>query len=665
MDISKFEQLRLSGELPSPRGVALSIISLTRQPEVSIAELARVISGDPGFVGRLNNAGHGLIANTRRPVASVHEALMVLGLPAVRTMAMGFSLLSDYRSGRCAGFEYERFWSYSLALAVAMQVFAQRSRAAAADEMFSLGLLTRIGELALATIYPQEYGEIIARAADSGTDEVLAMEREAFAMTHAELGMAMLSDWGLPDIFVRLAGFFDRPDEEGLEHGSRLRKLVKQLSAARCAADICTAGDDEQRRQLMPLLLQAGARLDIAHETLIEDANRVARLWAEWLEALRFPPAAVLDFDRLDDEPQAAASGQVGPAGLVDAAQSATPDAFVEMLSVRHPDHLPDKLPNGGVCVLVVGSADAATKVATTHLDALGHEAQRVDNLTTGLELALSRQPQIVLLIDETPEADAGLDFVRSLRGTRVGKRMYVLLAGRGESDEAMAQAFEAGVDDYCSLPLREAVFAARLQAALRVVALQGELEHERAELRRFAAELSISNRRLSEAALTDALTGFYNRRYADERMLQEWMLAEREREPLSCMVIDFDALKAFNDRHGHDAGDLALKAAADALRGALRGQDVICRIGGDEFLTICPRTTLEAALTCAYRLRDAVRAVELPVEGAAVRLSVSIGVASCEPGTGTPEALIKVADRGAYLAKARGRDGVVAVQRE
>ena len=104
IDMKRYAQLKTAGELPSPRGVAIAIIRLTQASDVSLAEIGRVIKGDPAFVGRLIKAANGLVAENRRAVVSVQEALMVLGLPAVRTLALGFSLLSAYRKGACAGF---------------------------------------------------------------------------------------------------------------------------------------------------------------------------------------------------------------------------------------------------------------------------------------------------------------------------------------------------------------------------------------------------------------------------------------------------------------------------------------------------------------------------------------------------------------------------------
>ena len=119
------------------QGVALAIIRKTREEN-----LPWPISGghqtDPAFVARLIKAANGLVCGVRRPAASVQDAPMVVGLPAVRTMALGFSLISNYRSGRCDGFDYEHFWSHSLLMGLAAQAITLRTRAAPADEVFCL-----------------------------------------------------------------------------------------------------------------------------------------------------------------------------------------------------------------------------------------------------------------------------------------------------------------------------------------------------------------------------------------------------------------------------------------------------------------------------------------------------------------------------------------------
>ncbi|MCB1803454.1 MAG: GGDEF domain-containing protein, partial [Gammaproteobacteria bacterium] len=182
-------------------------------------------------------------------------------------------------------------------------------------------------------------------------------------------------------------------------------------------------------------------------------------------------------------------------------------------------------------------------------------------------------------------------------------------------------------------------------------------------EIRHFAAELAVTNRRLQQVALTDPLTGFPNRRYAVDRMQQEWASSTRTWRPMCCMVIDIDQFKAVNDTYGHDVGDQVLSQGATAIKRSLRAQDVISRTGGDEFLVICPDTTMEAALVCAERIRRSVEIMSINVGDQVLRVTISVGVAVRDRTMSDPDVLIKRADESAYVAKAQGRNRVAALQ--
>lgn len=656
IDLNRFEQLRASGELPSPRGVALAIIRLNQQEEVSIAELSRVIAGDPAFVGRVIKAANGLIGFNRRPVVSVNEALMVLGLPAVRSMALGFSLLSDYRSGGCREFDYDSYWSSSLALALGMQAFAQRTRAAAADEMFSLGLLLRIGELALATLYPEAYGRVLVEARERPASSLRELEQAAFAMTHVELGAAMLTDWGLPPVFVELVDCSADGRSASGEAGSRQQMLRHSLAAARRFAELCVARES-LRPMLLRQLLDEGERLGIARETIYADCKHMYGLWGEWGQLLQLAMSGGGDFPDLPPH------DAIEPDGDGEPAAAALTEAPVAASTRQPADHDRGRVEGFAIRALVVDPDEHARRVVAEFLRGEGHEVFEADCCSRLLERALELQPQMVVASCAAGE-EPGLATVRALRKMRIGEPIYLLLATQVEDEQNLLDAFEAGVDDFVARTAGARVLVARVRAGLRELKLRRDLERDREEIRRFASELAVSNRRLQEAALTDMLTGFRNRRYAIDRIEQEWAQADRTARPLSCMVIDLDGLKEVNDAFGHDGGDTALCAAAKALRGELRGNDVICRVGGDEFLAICPGSGLDAAMACAERLRRAVGAVALEIGGRLVALSVSIGVAEKTRDVPDADALLKLADQGAYRAKHEGRNAVAAVQR-
>lgn len=657
IDIDTFERLKASGDLPSPRGVALAIIRLTQQSEVSIGELARVISGDPAIVGRVVKAANGLIGFNRRSVVSVQEALMVLGLPAVRSMALGFSLLSDYRNGRCKSFDYNQYWGYSLALALGLQAFTQRTRAAAPDEMFSFGLLLRVGELALATIYPDGYSGVLDGLSEDGEATLLELEKDAFAMTHADLGAAMLADWGFPRVFVELIEFYERPEVAGYDEGGRHHVLLESLQCARCFADLCVA-EPSVRPWLLARLMEQAARLDLNREEVLADCARMYKLWGEWGELLQVDMLSAEPFPELPPEPTDETDK------LADALRNAFGVASERGGSIVRNDRgtQADGPISRPIRILVIERDEGVRDRIASMLQSDDVELVLVPDQESGLDRAIEFQPRMMVL-GCLISGCGSLALIQSLRRLRLGRPVHLLLLTDGDNEELMVEALEAGVDDFVPRTASSRALAARLHAGLREVRLRQEIERDRQELSHYASELAVKNRQLQEVALTDTLTGFRNRRYALDRIEQEWAAAKREGRALSCMVLDLDGLKDINDTFGHDAGDNALKQAAEALRKVLRGQDVICRTGGDEFLAICPGSSLAAALACAERLRRSVSTMGFEIEGRAVPVSVSIGVAEKDRQVVDVDALMKLADRGAYLAKERGRDRVAAVQ--
>lgn len=648
IDMNRFAQLKATGDLPSPRGVALAIIRMTQSDDVSVAELARVIKGDPAFVGRIIKAANGLVGLQRRSVVSVQEALMVLGMPAVRTMALGFSLLSSYRKGACAGFDYVRFWSSSLVMALSMQTLVQRLRVVAADEAFSVGLLARIGELAMATVYPVEYGRLLLEVQRNPDRRLLDLEQEALAMTHRELGAAMLVDWGLPPVFSEPVRFFEQTERAAFAPESREATVMQCLVLSRAVAEICLAVEADQPA-LMGMVLKLALRLGYSRDEFVGACSDIGRQWVEWGKLLQIDTVTPPQFSELCPGDGGDASAAVKPG------EGAAPEASVAVEAAP-------QSPSAALRILLVDDEASSRDQLREVLDGEGHRLFEVRPGQQVLEAVVELQPHM-MVIDCGVFGAESERLIRALRATRVGRRMYILLLAPNDDDDRLIDAFESGADDFLLKPFRPKVLTARFHAGQRVVRLQQELERDREEVRHFAAELAISNRRLQEVALTDALTGFPNRRYAIDRMHQEWVTATRNRRPLSCMIIDLDGFKLINDTHGHDVGDMVLRQAADALREALRGQDVICRTGGDEFLVICPETGLTSAMICAERLRASVDALLIETGGPALELTVSIGVAMRDRAMADLDALIKQADRGAYMAKRQGRNRVASVQ--
>jgi diguanylate cyclase (GGDEF)-like protein len=174
-------------------------------------------------------------------------------------------------------------------------------------------------------------------------------------------------------------------------------------------------------------------------------------------------------------------------------------------------------------------------------------------------------------------------------------------------------------------------------------------------------AAVAIENARHYEMATVDSLTGLFLRPYFFRRLDEEYTRARRYGGAFGLLMLDLDGFKAINDRHGHLVGDRYLRALGAAVQGELRGADLACRYGGDEFCLLLPETDLSGARAIAERVRTAVAALVVHVDSLAIRTTTSIGVAAF-PATraADPKTLLRKADEALYRAKQMGRDRVV-----
>ena len=172
--------------------------------------------------------------------------------------------------------------------------------------------------------------------------------------------------------------------------------------------------------------------------------------------------------------------------------------------------------------------------------------------------------------------------------------------------------------------------------------------------------DLAQANEALEHIALSDQLTDLPNRRSAMLQLQRIWTAWSTNNTPASVIMIDADHFKEVNDEHGHDAGDYVLKMLARCLKGTARTDDLVCRLGGDEFLVICPNTEIEGGLLLAEKLRTSVENLRVPVgEGDFWSNSISLGVASPNESMHVMGDLLKKSDEGVYMAKQAGKNCV------
>jgi diguanylate cyclase (GGDEF)-like protein len=166
----------------------------------------------------------------------------------------------------------------------------------------------------------------------------------------------------------------------------------------------------------------------------------------------------------------------------------------------------------------------------------------------------------------------------------------------------------------------------------------------------------------LREQSIRDPLTGLFNRRYMEETLERELRRGGRGGYPLGLIMLDVDGFKGFNDAFGHAAGDAALRELGSYLRMQVRGEDVACRYGGEEFMLILPEASFEVTRERAEQVREGVKQLRLRHGGQALSpLTLSLGIAAFPADGATPADLLSAADAALYQAKRLGRDRVAA----
>ncbi len=605
--------------LPSPQGVALAIMNACSRDDVSLAEVTQLVQTDPALSGRLLERANAALSGGR-PVVAIPQAVSRLGLQSVKQMALCFSLIDQYSKGKCQQFDYAQFWSYSLLMGVSMSAFGAYQSLGSADELFTCGLLSQIGRLALATAYPQEYGKLLA-SGYSGA-ELLARERETLQADHLYLARQMMLRWGMPMVLVEPLRWLEDPARTEDAVRSRAWEIGKTLYLAKCLADFGMARKAEQTQQV-PALTELACHLGVTAEVLGERVDAVIAQWQSWAARVNVPTPAVLGFEQIAED-------------------HATASKHSEAQWLR---------------VLVVEDDPIVLNLLTSWLGEVCHHTVRAArNGQEALKVALEFAPHVVITDWRMPEMD-GVALCKALRSSAWGLNIYVIMLTAADQESELVDAFDAGVDDYVSKPPNLRALTARLKGAWRYVKLRESSEQDAKRLTDLAAELALTNRRLQMAALTDPLTGLANRRAGLNALGQAWSAASRRTQPLTLISFDIDHFKLINDRLGHAAGDSVLQALAKTLGHACRREDTVCRWGGEEFLVISPNVGLHDGIRAAERLRKVIAELEIPFGDQRIQVRVSLGVAAWESAHGHQDELLSHVDEALYCAKEGGRN--------
>lgn len=315
--------------------------------------------------------------------------------------------------------------------------------------------------------------------------------------------------------------------------------------------------------------------------------------------------------------------------------------------------------PAAGETILVVDDDQSQLQFTQDILSSAGYRVLTAPGGQQAQAMIKAHQPAVVISDLVMPGLD-GMALCKSLRQTESEHYTVFVMMTMHADKQHMIDAFDIGVDDFVVKPVDASELLARVRAGVRTVRLHEELNRRTRSSAQLNAQLARLNANLQRMAITDDLTGLWNRRQAIAKLEEQMALAERYGGPVSVAMLDLDFFKRINDTYGHDAGDEVLRNVAAILRASVRETDTVARVGGEEFLVILPAQTTQESAVSAQRCRQAIAAHAYNFDGKPVTITASFGIACRRPGMTDAAELVKEADKALYAAKHAGRNRVV-----
>ncbi|MCA9001993.1 MAG: HDOD domain-containing protein, partial [Planctomycetes bacterium] len=461
MNIETFEELKLSGNLPSPAGVGMRILELTRSEDYSAEDMGFAIMADSSLTGRILQLANSAANATAEPATTVEEAIMRLGSNVVRNLALAFSLVSERTTGSCKAFDYEDYWSTSLARAVVAKALAQKIGMRKPEEAYICGLIGDVGRLALASVYADVYSEMLTTHGTLPLDGLIPKETARFRINHSQIGSLTLRDWGLPDAFSE--AILEYTSCRSLETMTQMESLADVLRVSYWIGEALAADE-----HTAPFLWKTiGEQLQFVQKLLGMDrssftnfGNACAKQWVQWGDSLEVATGNGQNFNEVFR--------------LVDASKNATPESITQQTSQESTaasNVAQDLLDQ--VRLMVVGDTATAQVKACSTLQQAPFVVRYESDGKAGLREAL-RWGADILLADQCCPGLDGVELCRSLRKNSQGESLYLAVLGCGTDDcnDKAVECFEAGADDFINMPTSPELLSARIRAGLRVCSL-------------------------------------------------------------------------------------------------------------------------------------------------------------------------------------------------
>lgn len=277
------------------------------------------------------------------------------------------------------------------------------------------------------------------------------------------------------------------------------------------------------------------------------------------------------------------------------------------------------------------------------------HDVEHVEDPQAALLRAAEKRFELVIVSMDVENVD-GLRLCSQLKSMEATRQVPILVIVDPDDNSRLMRALDMGVNDYLIRPIDKQELMARVNTQIRRC--------------RYAEQLRTNVQASIEMAVTDSLTGLYNRRFMESQLAPMVENAVNRGKMLSVLALDVDYFKAVNDNHGHAVGDRVLQEVASRFRNNVRNIDLVCRVGGEEFLIILPDADASVAARVAERIRKAIasKSFNAGARMGPLSITISIGIATADSASDTTNDVLKRADQALYRAKREGRNRVISV---
>jgi len=624
------------------------LLKATEAGDQSTLNAAHIVESDPALTAKVLRVINSPFYGLRFKISTLSHAIAMLGLPAVRNIAIGITPFPEEEETGAA-IDRKRLWTHCLAVGTAARAIAREVRYDLPEEAYIGGLLHDLGRIVLDVYAPDDVAQVVAEFEDSGRP-ITELERKHLGMDHCQVGSMIAEQWNLPKMLKDAIQYHHETDDPLEKLPEKNREMVGIVSAAdRLCWAFGLGSFGSGRVRMDELRLRDGTCLSPDQIDGI-----LAEVWRELEQTaghLGFEYGTDSEFLPRLREANAAAARRL-------TAVQSRPDVLQRMLAVSESTrrartlHSVDRVIDTALHSVRDGLRLDRILLFEVDLDEEMLRGRRLFDDThievEVEEINLPLNPEGVLGAVLREGAAKRVDnwatdgeLLRYLGVLEVGVTPVIV----NEQPRWLICAdsfFNSGDIEDTDVAL------------LDLLGTELGLAIENLVFSRKAAKLQ-------SLALKDELTGLNNRRNLMKLIQKEIDRAKRYASPLSLVMVDIDHFKDFNDIYGHQAGDTILAEVAQQIAGASRDIDVTGRYGGEEFMVVLPETHVDQAIVYAERLRATTESFGKLSRKSYPRcnLTISLGVTSLLHDRDDIERLIHRVDHALYAAKERGRNRV------